>query len=73
MTARRLRGSRLVGLLVAAAAVAFAILVFIPFSLPWNQRLHFQLQAGAYGELVHVTANQGKRSTTGRLPLRSIF
>ena len=51
MTARRLRGSRLVGLLVAAAAVAFAILVFIPFSLPWSQRLHFQLQAGAYGEL----------------------
>ena len=51
MTARGLRGSRLVGLLVAVAAAAFAILVFIPFSLPWSQRLHFQLQAGAYGEL----------------------
>src|SRR5438034_9578578 len=51
MTGRRLRGSRLVGLLVAMAAVTFAIIVFIPFSLPWNQRLHLQLQAGAYGEL----------------------
>src|SRR2546430_7408532 len=50
VTRLRLRGSRLVGLLVAIAAVAFAILVFIPFSLPWNQRLHLQLQAGAYGE-----------------------
>src|SRR3989449_11734920 len=51
MTGRRLRGSRLVGLLVAIAAVTFAIIVFIPFSLPWNQRLDLQLQAGAYGEL----------------------
>jgi len=44
---RRLAGSRLVGLVVAVAACAFAILVFTPFSLPWNQPLHLQLQAGA--------------------------
>jgi virulence factor Mce-like protein len=48
---KRLRGSRLVGLVVTIAAIAFAILVFTPFSLPWNRPLHLQLQAGAYGEL----------------------
>ena len=51
MTPRRFVGSRLVGLLVTVAAFAFAILVFTPFSLPWSQPLHLQLQAGAYGEL----------------------
>src|SRR2546423_10944217 len=51
MTAKRLSGSRLVGLAVAVAAAAFAILVFIPFSLPWSHSLHLSLQAGAYGEL----------------------
>ncbi|HEY9288373.1 MAG TPA: MlaD family protein [Candidatus Dormibacteraeota bacterium] len=47
----RLKGARLVGLLVAAAAVAFAVLVFQPLSLPWSQTMHLRLQAGAYGEL----------------------
>ena len=51
MKRRRLAGSRLVGLVVAVAACAFAILVFTPFSVPWTQPLHLQLQAGAYGEL----------------------
>ena len=44
-------GSRLVGFLVLAAALAFAVLVFIPLSLPWSQTMHLRLQAGAYGEL----------------------
>ena len=44
-------GARLVGLLVTLAAVAFAVIVFIPFSLPWGHSLRVQLQAGAYGEL----------------------
>ena len=48
---RRLRGARLVGLLVTLAAAAFAVVVFIPVSLPWNRGLHLQVQAGAYGEL----------------------
>src|SRR2546421_3440881 len=48
---RRRNGARLVGLLVTLAAVAFAIIVFIPFSLPWGHSLRVQLQAGAYGEL----------------------
>src|SRR2546423_5780699 len=51
MSANRLHGSRLVGLVVTVAAAAFAILVFIPFSLPWSHSLHLSLQAGAYGEL----------------------
>lgn len=51
MKPRRPSGARLVGLVVTVAAVAFAILVFTPFSLPWNHPLHLQLQAGAYGEL----------------------
>src|SRR2546422_8770972 len=51
MTGRRLRGSRLVGLLVAIAAVTFAIIVFIPVPLPGGKPLPPQLQAGAYGEL----------------------
>src|SRR5256714_9292342 len=51
MSAKRLHGSRLVGLVVTVAAAAFAILVFIPFSLPWSHSLHLSLQAGAYGEL----------------------
>jgi phospholipid/cholesterol/gamma-HCH transport system substrate-binding protein len=51
MTPRRFKGARLVGLVVTVAAVAFAILVFTPFSLPWNHPLHLQLQAGAFGEL----------------------
>ena len=46
-----LRGSRLVGLVVMAAALAFAVLVFMPLSLPWSQTMHLRLQAGAYGEL----------------------
>jgi virulence factor Mce-like protein len=51
MRPARFKGARLVGLLVAMAAFTFAILVFTPFSLPWNHPLHLQLQAGAYGEL----------------------
>src|SRR2546429_6770777 len=51
MSAKRLHGSRLVGLVVTVAAAAFAILVFIPFSLPWSHSLHLSLQAGAYGQL----------------------
>src|SRR5207245_1874171 len=51
MTSKRLNGSRLVGLAVAVAAAAFAILVFIPFSLPWSHSLHLSVQAGAYGQL----------------------
>jgi virulence factor Mce-like protein len=47
----RFAGARLLGLLIATGAVAFAILVFIPFSFPWNRTLHLQLEAGAYGEL----------------------
>jgi phospholipid/cholesterol/gamma-HCH transport system substrate-binding protein len=43
--------ARLLGLLVTAAAVAFAIIVFIPFSLPFSHPLRIQLQAGAYGEM----------------------
>jgi phospholipid/cholesterol/gamma-HCH transport system substrate-binding protein len=46
-----LNHSRLVGLLVTLAAIAFAIIVFIPLSLPWSHVLHVQLQAGAFGEL----------------------
>ena len=51
MRRRHANRARLVGLLVAVAAVAFAIVVFLPFSLPWNRSLHLQVQAGAYGEL----------------------
>ena len=47
----RFRGARLLGLLVTVAAVALAVLVFIPFSLPWSRPMHLELQAGAYGEL----------------------
>jgi len=47
----RLAGARLLGLLIAVGAITFAILVFIPFSMPWNRTLHLQLEAGAYGEL----------------------
>ena len=43
--------SRLLGLLVTLAAVAFAVVVFIPFSLPFSHPLRVQLQAGPYGEL----------------------
>ena len=43
--------ARLVGLLVTLAAVAFAVIVFVPFSLPWSHSLRVQLQAGAFGEL----------------------
>jgi virulence factor Mce-like protein len=49
--AARINRARLVGLLVTVAAAAFAVIVFLPFSLPWNHALHLQLQAGAYGEL----------------------
>jgi phospholipid/cholesterol/gamma-HCH transport system substrate-binding protein len=48
---KHLNRSRVVGLLVTLAAVAFAIIVFIPFSFPWGHPLRVQLQAGAYGEL----------------------
>jgi phospholipid/cholesterol/gamma-HCH transport system substrate-binding protein len=48
---QHLNRARLVGLLITVAAVAFAIVVFIPFSLPWSHPLRVQLQAGAYGEL----------------------
>jgi phospholipid/cholesterol/gamma-HCH transport system substrate-binding protein len=51
MSAKRRPGSRLVGLVVTVAAAAFAILVFIPFSLPWSHSLHLSVQAGAYGQL----------------------
>lgn len=48
---QHLNRSRLVGLLVTLAAVAFAVIVFIPFSLPFSHPLRVQLQAGAFGEL----------------------
>jgi phospholipid/cholesterol/gamma-HCH transport system substrate-binding protein len=48
---QHLKRARLVGLLITLAAVAFAIIVFIPFSLPWSHPLRVQLQAGAYGQL----------------------
>ena len=48
---RRRSGARLVGLLVTLAAVAFAIIVFIPFSLPWGHALRVQLQAGEWFEV----------------------
>jgi phospholipid/cholesterol/gamma-HCH transport system substrate-binding protein len=51
MRPRRINAARLVGLFVTVAAVAFAVIVFLPFSLPWNHALHLQLQAGNYGEL----------------------
>jgi phospholipid/cholesterol/gamma-HCH transport system substrate-binding protein len=47
----RFKGSRLIGLLVCLGALAFAILVFTPLSLPWSSTMHLRLQAGAYGEL----------------------
>ena len=47
----RFGGARLVGLLVTAAAVAIAVLVFIPLSLPWSRTMHVDVQAGSYGEL----------------------
>src|SRR5947209_6582911 len=47
----RLAGARLLGLVIAVGAITFAILVFIPFAMPWNRTLHLQLEAGAYGEL----------------------
>jgi virulence factor Mce-like protein len=43
--------ARLLGLLVTLAAAAFAVVVFLPFSPPWNRSFHLQVQAGAYGEL----------------------
>src|SRR5207245_10453769 len=51
MRSRRLGGARLVGLLVTVAAAAFAVMVFLPFSLPWNQNLHLQVQAARSGAL----------------------
>jgi phospholipid/cholesterol/gamma-HCH transport system substrate-binding protein len=51
MRAARRSSARVLGLLVAVAAAAFAVIVFLPFSLPWNHQLHLQVQAGAYGEL----------------------
>lgn len=51
MRARRTIAPRLVGLLAAAAAILFGILIFVPPSLPWNSALHLQVQAGAFGEL----------------------
>ncbi len=51
MRPRRGSSARLVGLLVTAAAIALTVLVFLPFSLPWNRGLHLQLQAGAFGQL----------------------
>ena len=51
MRPRRINRSRPLGMLVTMAAAAFAVMVFLPFSLPWNRSLHLQLQAGAYGEL----------------------
>jgi phospholipid/cholesterol/gamma-HCH transport system substrate-binding protein len=47
----RFGGARLIGFLVTAAAIAIAVLVFMPLSLPWSRSMHVQLQAGAYGEL----------------------
>lgn len=43
--------ARLVGLLATLAALAVAVIVFIPFSLPFSHPLRVQVQAGAYGEL----------------------
>src|SRR5207237_1422712 len=76
MRARRLRGGRLVGLLVTAAAAAFAVVVFLPFSLPWNQNLHLQVQAGAYGELnsgAWVELNGARVGSVDRVESRNGF
>ena len=51
MPRQHLKRARFVGLLVTAVAVAFAIIVFIPFSRPFSHPLRVQLQAGAYGEM----------------------
>jgi phospholipid/cholesterol/gamma-HCH transport system substrate-binding protein len=47
----RFNGARVIGLLVTIAAVAFAVLVFVPLSVPWNRTMHLQVQAGSFGEL----------------------
>ena len=51
MRPRHVGRGRLLGLLVTLAAAVFAVVVFLPFSLPWSRSLHLQVQAGAYGEL----------------------
>src|ERR1700682_5309274 len=48
---KHLNRARLVGLLVTLAAVAFAVIVFVPFSLPWSHSLRVHLQAGALRDL----------------------
>src|SRR5205085_12487478 len=76
MRSRRLRGGRLVGLLVTAAAAAFAVVVFLPFSLPWNQGLHLQVQAGAYGEIntgAWVELNGARIGSVDRVESRNGF
>ena len=47
----RFNGARVIGLLVTVAAIAFAVLVFVPLSTPWSRTMHLQVQAGNYGEL----------------------
>src|SRR5437016_12844012 len=76
MRSRRLRGGRLVGLLVSVAAAAFAVVVFLPFSLPWNQGLHLQVQAGAYGEIntgAWVELNGARIGSVDRVESRNGF
>jgi virulence factor Mce-like protein len=76
MRSRRLRGGRLVGLLVTVAAAAFAVVVFLPFSLPWNRGLHLQVQAGAYGEIntgAWVELNGARIGSVDRVESRNGF
>jgi len=51
VSARRTVGPRAVGLLVTLAALAFAIVVFIPWAWPWSSAMHLRVQAGAFGEI----------------------
>lgn len=70
----RFNGARVIGLLVTIGAIAFAILVFTPFSLPWNHTMHVQLQAGAYGELnpgSWVELNGAKIGSVDRVDYRN--
>ncbi len=76
MRSRRLGGARLVGLLLTVAAAAFAVIVFLPFSLPWNQSLQLQVQAGAYGELnsgAWVELNGARVGSVDRVESRDGF
>ena len=76
MRSARVNSARLVGLLVAVAAAAFAVAVFLPFSLPWNHELHLRLQAGAYGEInagAWVELNGARVGSVDRVEYRDGF